>query len=90
MLLLYFLAKMLAKTLHKKFQPFFFFYKQIKKWGGGFFLKKKNNNLKPHFLFCFNFIGAGGDENLKKDIWYDINTYVMAIKRLFSYFKTAT
>ena len=69
----YFIAKMLAKKMHNNFQPFssifFFFYKQIKKMGWKVFLK----NLPPHlFLFAYTlyFIGAGGDENLKKSlIW---------------------
>ena len=54
--------------LFSAFFKHFFFYKQIKNWGGKFSEKPST----PFFFFAF--IGAGGDENLKKYLaWPYIN-----------------
>ena len=59
------------------FSIFFFFYKQIKNQAN-----KKNRgwkvfqkNLPPKFCICLYIIGAGGDEDLKRNIWQDLSIH---------------
>ena len=50
-----------STKLFSPFKHFFLFFKQIKNRVEGFF--------HPIFFICLYFIGVGGGENLKKNIW---------------------
>ena len=77
------LARNIAPTIFSLFQTFFSFFQQIKKIGV--------ENPPSIFFICLYFIGAGGDENLKKYLaWPNYYSLIFLTSTLSVFFLADT